>query len=108
MQRILTDPNEIATARRIAHPYQHGRVTLSECQVCGMVEWLSGSSDSTSPEANEFVMFDDHACDLCDSVSQRAPEIYRWTVLVASHQAAIAVRAARQRDLDALMKELSP
>lgn len=56
-----------------------GHVTLTECDVCGYLEWVSTAPKE--PKGFTVVLLDSD-CPRCSEVLQRAPEVATWVFAV--------------------------
>lgn len=60
-----------------------GHAVFSECRTCGHLKWMS--TDLGKPKGFSFVP-SSVACDKCEEVIQRSPEIALWVVSVVAKQ----------------------
>lgn len=84
MRELLKPNAERYEAFAKAYASKGGHATISECPVCGFLEWQSTKLDAPTGYTVKPRDGWDAPCACCESVRRRAPEVYDWVVNVAA------------------------
>ena len=58
-----------------------GHITISECSICGYLEWVSAA---TKEPKGYHVVQNVNNCPKCDEARYRGPELYVWVINVVA------------------------
>ncbi len=75
-QRLLAAHVSRAKVAWEPQPPERLRTVFAYCQVCGHIEWMSQNFDDTAPGIELQARMG--ACERCEVVHQRAPEVVAW------------------------------